>query len=1769
MSTVITSYFHIASLRQRFLHQLDLGLSSGRLQPAERAWLEPLALPPAPVVPAIAPAASLAVDAGPVRVDRLLTEDGTPLSLELSSALLISQPHVADARIFLFTLAEGLEAFDNRRQLLNVLITKFAHGSRPVAYEYEKIEGDVFLAQMRAIVEFQANSIRQFTEQFRGTPSLFSTVTSALGFQLQRLLPHLTLDAATQLVRVIQPASQSEAEVMLTTQTLAQLAFEDVCSSGQHAASARQYLDSEGRILSVGDADLLAQALRDTVQVLSDHFAQRLAQFWSGPAEAQPMRDLARRRYTASLLHRLYQRAHDGTVSAQESAALQKCLWAEADAGGTDARCVRLRLHWEDGVETPMAGTFAWVVTAPTGHSLLWFTPEHDFRRFEGIAALSAFCSSPEGRELLRPTVPLADQHRLLQVDGLELSFEAIAGPLFEERIESILSMQARNLRWAWAVNTQPEKRSAMIDDALDVRQLIDPCQQHFSVGRWSREMPLNFARTWASSDADDLIQVGSRIDPSETVLAVADSARSTRPTAQQLAPSWLERTEDSDAGAAHLRELDNVLVGYAENALQAYVCVASGIRLRARDVRVRWLESSPVDASDVETGAVVVSESLEAVSMDLVSLLLEHVSGHRRAPVVPGAQIVFETGSPDVSVDLELIDLAIERAAIDFTERYLERFKHSRTGVARLGNRQLQPVAVALGLREDALRLDLALRQRMAVLSEASIDVVRQVLDAPVRQLRAIAGPAMTEVFTLALACGDQSGIAMSDCLVLWQPKNPTTGVLLWVGARGWRHYDSMQALSAKVLGALRGAHRERWLRLLDERGELLLRHLLAQDRDAPMRLNLQRVDGHAIEALQQTIFDRQQQSLEQLCARARRCRFEARLFGALARSTELDDQLVVMLDSLALRLDGTLFEELLPQWLRTASVTDLKTYNAIWRRYYLATSDGEDFLFGIPPLGEYARDRLLDQFARDFPEKHWDPDQITITLRRYVPALPGLGQIPSGIPAATVVTRESLTDYAVNRFVDIPDGMLTVESAKHPDAVSLLTPHYLRSMVRHVDVGTAFLALLRRSLDPASPDWSRRLKLYVDQFPPMLQAVAMQQKLEGTLSERAYAFISRIVEMPDGIARVPVDDSTVIISPLRLVADEGMTPDTVKGMYLICPRDPGAGPVVLHAIVHPGFVFREYPDSAALLADIRNDELLQQMLLDRLEAEVRRRYEHGGFIEPHLPFFAEGFGDVPTRAPGPVTVALAEEKGNALHFMFRDTVNLLIDMGVANTVTTAQADQASSKFLGLLGLEQVLSLLPGKLATMVALWQSHTLFRASAASASGRRWGEALSEFSAALGVMAAAREQAEKDDLIAGELSTGEESTSTTFEWAGLRLTPEQLKRLHALEARNVSLSELKRDELLSLYLDGKTEKVYAAVGGRVYQVQRRSEDGRWLITGEDGSPGPGLKLDGHQRWQLDLDAGLKGGGGLLTKMRAEGAETTAEDALIIEATGMPEIRKVYRERALNIGEAHLQAKRYLENCLDNLNVHTPEMPVDERVLEIVGDFFGVTPPGADLLIETERTIKALFDEVMDASLSPYSSPRFVVGSTRPGNENTVAFIIRSDPKRRVFLTERFFEVPPFALSASAPDFDMPAHHRAATLIHELSHLVLGTHDIAYLETAAPYPDLIVADSANSIQLKADLERLQNEGLSHTSHREDLFVHMKDGEWGDLNPEDSEAYNAVLALTKTRTLEEARHVFLSDAQKRSRVLLANADSVTLLILRLGRHNFVLPTL
>lgn len=204
------------------------------------------------------------------------------------------------------------------------------------------------------------------------------------------------------------------------------------------------------------------------------------------------------------------------------------------------------------------------------------------------------------------------------------------------------------------------------------------------------------------------------------------------------------------------------------------------------------------------------------------------------------------------------------------------------------------------------------------------------------------------------------------------------------------------------------------------------------------------------------------------------------------------------------------------------------------------------------------------------------------------------------------------------------------------------------------------------------------------------MMAIRALEEKLQGNISDLAYRFILAVILMPDGIAREPVGGTPVIISPLKLVADEGMTPDGVPGVYLICPRGASTGPVILHTVYNSDFSIKEYATLEALLNDIRRDDALQKLLLARLDVVTRRRYDQGGFIEPHLPFNVDGLGEVPFETPGPVTLALDEQKGNALEFMFGNALRVLLDIGRANTVTNAEASEAATRFLLTLGLSR-----------------------------------------------------------------------------------------------------------------------------------------------------------------------------------------------------------------------------------------------------------------------------------------------------------------------------------------------------------------------------------------------------------------------------------------------------------------------------------------------
>ena len=1785
MSTSTVSYLHSASLRQRFLDRLDEAARASHVTAEQRAWLQCITHDPDESAP------------DPLRVDRLVFSDGSPRPLELAAALMLSHAQTDNPAVYLYTLADGIEKFDHRGALLTALRARFAQGNVDALFEYEKVDGNPFTAQMLAIVDQQVEEVGELTGQLRLMPSLRDASTESLSRQLHRLLPHMPLDPTVHLLQIA-PKDDGDAEPDLVVQTLAQAAFDDSCQVKLDAGYERRFLDAQGRLATPADSALLREAFTAAQADLFACHREQLATFWYGAGDgARDRRTQAIASFDSSLRRELYDHCQDGPAHAAAQHALPRLLQGAPQA--TDVRCQRLLISVGDGPGRPLAGTF--LVKPDDGNEqVLWFSTDHRLLHFADLAALTAFLNTAPGRDPLRPALALSDQSMLDGEGLLQVALEDILTPLCADRVDSIIALQARNLEFALGMRCASEKRAAMIDDALDVRPLVDPRQLGFGCGRWREDAPFDFASAWLDAHVTpapaeqnarqptghaDLPPVREAIEAATAagLDAMADEARRSgavpsaaatgSPAASRsLSASWVEFAKAFDARAEGLRALPDVLSHCAIQALQRYVCVLIGPQARAANLHIQWLESATLESSDIESHAVTVSESLHAVSLDLMSMLIECITGHRSAVVPPSTQIKAQPPLVAVHLEVALIQHMLSGAMGGFDERYVGDFRRSRLNPLRQKDVLSRPYQDALGIREDAMRLDLSLARRQGRVDSRAVTLARQVLDRPVRSLRLGLGVPAVEACAVSLYQGDQPGATLGDTLVLHQPQAADSPVLLWSCEFGWRQFASVERLQATLQLNLRSENRERWLALLSEGERPTVRAHLSTASDEPMAITLGRIDSHVMQALQEVSLDHQQQDVRELCKRALRCRFEAGLFLRLAKATEQDQPLVDLLDGLSIRIDNSIFEAMLPPWVARASIAELMEYYNIFKRYYQTSDDGKDFMFGIPLLPALARQKLTERLAQDFPEQGFDPDHITVTSHRYVSSLPAAGELPSGVPAATLTRTESLVEYAINRFVDAQDGALSVQSTRYPQAAASLTPDYLRTLIRDVDVGAAYVGLLRKAFMPTDPHYAERKHLFVTQLPSALMAVALPEKVEGRLSERAYRFLATVLSMPDGIAREPLDGTWVILSPLQLVADAGMSPDPVAGVYLICPAAPHEGPVVLYAVYHPDFVFREYASREALQQALRTDTALQAFLLERLEPEVQRRYAHGGFVEPHLPFSVEGFNDLPVRAPGPVTLDIAEDKGNALHTIFTGTLKLLLDMGVSNAVSNAQADRAGRVFLATLALSQALTLLPNKLAALVTLWQSHTLFRDSALSASRHRWGRALSEFTAALGVVVTVREQAlleappEERTRDGGQAAEDAQTMGTSFSWTRTALTAEQRARLEGLEARNVALDEMRHDELLNLYFDNEDEKPYAVVAGRVYQVQRLTERGEWKIVDAQGTPGPSIVLDDNQHWQLDLNLRLRGGGGVVTRFLDSAATVSAEGSMVVEASGMTEIRQAYRYRARRIDEAHAQARHYLENALDNLHAHRPDGTLDPRVQRIVGDFFGVETPDQALLSRVEVAIKTLFEAMMDASLSPLTSTRIVVGTNRPGRGHVTAFTIPRDPQQRIFLTDRFFRPPRFRLKPQAIEqgFETLPHFQGATLIHEVSHLVLDTKDIAYLESNAPFADLLREDTAANVRTRAQIERLQDYRLSHRTPKPELFIQQEDGHWRDVRRDDALGYTSILRITGAKTLDEARTIFLADVDKRSQVMLKNADSVTLMILRLGRHNY-----
>jgi hypothetical protein len=385
------------------------------------------------------------------------------------------------------------------------------------------------------------------------------------------------------------------------------------------------------------------------------------------------------------------------------------------------------------------------------------------------------------------------------------------------------------------------------------------------------------------------------------------------------------------------------------------------------------------------------------------------------------------------------------------------------------------------------------------------------------------------------------------------------------------------------------------------------------------------------------------------------------------------------------------------------------------------------------------------------------------------------------------------------------------------------------------------------------------------------------------------------------------------------------------------------------------------------------------------------------------------------------------------------------------------------------------------------------------------------------------------------------------------------------LQPFEVHDVSLSTLQHDRALNIFQDNIRLKQYAAVLGKVYEV-KTSRRGWCVVKGEED--GPLITRDTHNQWILESDVGERHDGAMVTRLKSHTVTRSVEDVFVTSASGMPEIERMFPQKAVQIREAHAQARLYLENALNNLTLPTAQSELDPRTAHIIKEFFGVKSLGNVSLIPIKQILADIYVHLVDPSLSPHDSQRFVTGTNTAGNEQTNAFVFESDPQRRVFLSERFFSRPPNVrlkpLVISRGSFNMGAHYRAVTLIHEVSHVACGTQDFAYVAANVPFLDLVEDTGAYRTRMKLMYEKAQK-NLSHMAPREELFRTEDDDGWRDFKAADGNIKSEILRLTGTSHLEAARDRFVHDPGTRARVILSNADSVALLATLLGRERFI----
>lgn len=1135
----------------------------------------------------------------------------------------------------------------------------------------------------------------------------------------------------------------------------------------------------------------------------------------------------------------------------------------------------------------------------------------------------------------------------------------------------------------------------------------------------------------------------------------------------------------------------------------------------------------------------VTFNQGQDQRSLSLGDLLMERFTGRQPHPLPGNATLQWAGHEVPNGLDAYSLEQCLSQATRQFGQRYqaqLERLYHHGH---RVNGRWVDAPFVMKHTLEWVLRADLALVAREGWVPNAALGLLQAALE----------NSSSVEAFGIDLELvGQEVAARLADVVVLRlkpalsEPRHSNRSILFWSAALGIQVADSLDALSTRLITEIgRREPNNRYKDLLPLVDGTLLHLIYREERAITLKATFWPMQGEMLHRLYKSAHGRQQLAAIEVLQLLQAGKLGAQISRVLLDIVTVGDTLNTALARLAMSWVDRQATAVLPPWVLGSPLEDQRVFVEYLRDCAQVASPSLDYLEGLPGVGDFARRKVRERLLSDGFGQAADPDQVRITSRAYVPAPVAIGNLPSAIPAAVSEHEQSLSEAVLQPTAWLRETM-TLSKVDGSELPAGLTPMYVRALVRSLDCGGEYRRLLERTLSHDSPEFNQRRSRFTEQMRRQMLMAAWALKMRASLSVAAFRMIEQIAQAPDATARRDAGLQGVAVSLVQVVAAPGQAADTCDGVYLI-HAPTGNGPVVSFMLYSRGAAFVEYAGRESFEHALRADHNLQEALLERISPTRRPIYADGGFARPHLNWLLpERVTDLVSPV-GPAEWVTAPVSGNLFHRLYDDNRALLISMAQAQTISAQEARWNDFRYLMGLALEQGTMFLPIPFAAVIGLWQTSQLAGAALAAARNRKWGQALSEMVAAMSNL-----------LLVSAPGTPGAPQPETFAWRPGSDLPEVLRRrLAAMEVSELDLAQLSPVASASLYLDG--DRHYASVEGKVFEVAQQG--GQWHILDKDHQPGPPIRLGAENRWQLAL--GLQGGGPVVSRYQREGVLESLQGQFIINETGLREIRRFKPGHAAQLEASLIEAQRILQRAKRKLMFAHVLSPETRAVLE---DTFG---PGQ----VTPALVKGLHDKIEGiyaeaASTSLRHGERWVLCTATPGNELHVAFIVNTDPKRRIFLSEAFFDpsmVTPVAPAAVQAGFDPLRYLQSMVLIHELSHWSVNTEDFAYLGLNTPYYDVVDPTVLRQSRTQIEADR---RGLSYNTPANRLFALLVQNQTVSA---DRWALQRLLRITGQPDLAGAIARFQTDPVIRNKIIMSNADSITWLALQLGRHPIETP--